>query len=695
MSKWYSFHIKNEILFWFFALALLPLMLITTINYFYQKQHYINEATEQVDLALSKSLYNINRELEQVTRELLLLSKTPVTKQALIKYSDAFAKNQQFTLHNEFYEDFFSTVIQQNQFYDLFLINNEGDIVYTVIKEDDIGTNLVYGDYSSSNLAKVYHDSLTLFDVEFSDFAYYPPSLEDAAFAAIPVYGENDVLGVLAVQVDKNRIVSALNLTDGLGQTGHFLAARKDVKSGLISSIELNHNKKGKLFEARGDSPIHQAVQGKKGKGLFTETDGHEIIASWGYIPILRWGIVAKTDLKEVLLPVEKLWFYSVLLLFFVGLGIVIAIFLSIQRIVTPIERLTETAKTLSEGSLDTEIYVNSDNEIGELSRTFNEMAHSLKHSQETIQKYALDLEDQVKERTHELEFAQQKLQSANDEMKEFMAIIDKYLITSTTDKTGKIISVSQAFCDITGYTRSELIGKNHNIIRHPDMPENLYKGLWQTILQGNVWHGEIKNQRKDGSFYWVDSTITPTLDDQGNIKGFTSIRQDITDKKKVEDLSRTDQLTQLNNRHAMELIFNKEAERSSRYRRAFSIIMFDIDLFKSINDNFGHHAGDLVLVQIAKITKQIVRETDSIGRWGGEEFIIICPETSLDNAETLAEKIRFSIENYKFDGLGTRTASFGVAEYFPGESQESLIKRADDALYEAKRSGRNNVVSF
>jgi PAS domain S-box-containing protein len=126
------------------------------------------------------------------------------------------------------------------------------------------------------------------------------------------------------------------------------------------------------------------------------------------------------------------------------------------------------------------------------------------------------------------------------NELKKSLKTIDKYIITSNTDNKGIITSVSEAFCDISGYTKEELIGKPHSVVRHPDMDPDVYKELWLTITAGKIWQGDIKNLSKEGTSYWVKATISPSFDDDGNISGYMAIRQDISDSKKIQELNLT-----------------------------------------------------------------------------------------------------------------------------------------------------------
>jgi diguanylate cyclase (GGDEF)-like protein len=153
-----------------------------------------------------------------------------------------------------------------------------------------------------------------------------------------------------------------------------------------------------------------------------------------------------------------------------------------------------------------------------------------------------------------------------------------------------------------------------------------------------------------------------------------------------------TDSLTGLFNRHKLDATFLSEVERSVRYGQSLSVVMVDIDNFKRVNDVHGHQVGDMVLTSIANILRQSVRKTDTIGRWGGEEFMVICPNTDLDGAIVIAEHMRQSMQLHDFAMIGQVTGSFGVAQLEVGESVTVLLARTDAALYRAKTDGRNRV---
>jgi diguanylate cyclase (GGDEF)-like protein len=184
--------------------------------------------------------------------------------------------------------------------------------------------------------------------------------------------------------------------------------------------------------------------------------------------------------------------------------------------------------------------------------------------------------------------------------------------------------------------------------------------------------------------------------DEKGLMTRYNGLIEDITERKLAEEelkrLASTDKLTEAYNRTKFKEIIGREIERFKRYNQPLSIIIFDIDHFKDVNDRYGHSAGDYVLKTIADIVRENIRKIDYFVRWGGEEFMIISSETNLKEVYVLAERIRETIESYIFEDIGKVTISLGVTEFKENDTEDSLIKRADNAMYEAKKKGRNRV---
>jgi diguanylate cyclase len=164
---------------------------------------------------------------------------------------------------------------------------------------------------------------------------------------------------------------------------------------------------------------------------------------------------------------------------------------------------------------------------------------------------------------------------------------------------------------------------------------------------------------------------------------------------ERIEQLAIRDELTGLYNRRFLIECLARERSRAERLGAPFSVCLIDLDHFKSVNDTFGHAAGDALLRELPKLATAVLRSLDIAGRWGGEEFLLVLPGTGLDGARALGERLRSTVERARFDALGERrvTATFGVAEYARGEELSALLARADRALYAGKAGGRNQVV--
>lgn len=288
------------------------------------------------------------------------------------------------------------------------------------------------------------------------------------------------------------------------------------------------------------------------------------------------------------------------------------------------------------------------------------------------------------------------------EDIQSFNKIFDENIITSSTDTKGNIQTVSKAFCKISGYEKEELVGKSHNIVRHPDMPKSLYEELWNTITKGQTWKGEIKNLKKDGTYYWVKAVIEPKFNKNGDITGYFAIREDITDKKRIYELSITDGLTSLYNRRYFNDTAHNFVLESVRNNKVFAFVLLDIDNFKKYNDTYGHQDGDDVLIQVANSLKvTFKRGDDQVFRLGGEEFGVLISSKTKINIMDLIEEARANIENLKIKHeknppLNVVTASFGALiislDSNVNIKVENIYKKADEQLYKAKENGRNTI---
>lgn len=246
------------------------------------------------------------------------------------------------------------------------------------------------------------------------------------------------------------------------------------------------------------------------------------------------------------------------------------------------------------------------------------------------------------------------------------------------TDMNNIVTFVNEAFIRTYGYNEDEIIGRDGNLLGKIDM------------------EGEFYHKRKDGSEFPVVLTMSILKDETGKDIAIVRIAHNITERKKMEEelmrLATTDPLTGAYNRTKFNEIIGREIERARRYGQRLSMIIFDIDHFKKVNDTYGHMVGDEVLKTVADIIKSNIRKIEYLVRWGGEEFMIIASGTDLKSAIALAERLKKVIEDYKFDKAGRLTISCGVTEFREDDTEDSFIKRVDDALYMAKNKGKNRV---
>ncbi|WP_295388351.1 diguanylate cyclase [uncultured Thiodictyon sp.] len=218
------------------------------------------------------------------------------------------------------------------------------------------------------------------------------------------------------------------------------------------------------------------------------------------------------------------------------------------------------------------------------------------------------------------------------------------------------------------------------------------------TGVPAEPFRGEMELLCKDGSTIWTEITARPLLGSDGRLIELAGVTRDIRQRKFIEiELNRhaaTDVLTGAWNRRYFEQTVADEMKRVARRGEPLSLVLLDIDHFKSINDRFGHLSGDQVLVQLCQLVRAHLRAADVFARWGGEEFVILLPHCQAADAGRLAEQLRALIADHPFSAVGTVTCSFGVAQRRPAETRDAWLKRADDALYAAKAGGRNRVCS-
>lgn len=270
------------------------------------------------------------------------------------------------------------------------------------------------------------------------------------------------------------------------------------------------------------------------------------------------------------------------------------------------------------------------------------------------------------------------------------------------TDLEGNIEYVNSIFTTITGYTKEEMLGKNPSILKSDQTPQSTYTDMWQHLIRGETWHGELINRKKDQSIYIESATISPVKQSDGKVTNYVAIKEDITEKKKseayIENLAHFDQLTGLPNRVMLNDRVTYLLGMAQRTNEPLAVMFLDLDHFKNINDTLGHTIGDQVLIEMGKRIKMTVRDEDTVSRLGGDEFIMLFPNTDSNAAMHIATKLITEISKTSIIEHNELiiTPSIGIAIYpNDGENFETLLKNADTAMYKVKNDSRNNFHFF
>ncbi len=271
-----------------------------------------------------------------------------------------------------------------------------------------------------------------------------------------------------------------------------------------------------------------------------------------------------------------------------------------------------------------------------------------------------------------------------------------------TTAVDGSLTYVSPAIERLRGITVEETMNQSLEQFYPPESAERIRRYFRRALAAAKngtelpPFRLEHEFFHKDGSMVAAEMQVIPHLDEAGRVVEILGVTRDITERKKFEaELKRlavTDPMTGVWNRRHGEELLCADLSQARANGRSLSLLMLDVDEFKAVNDTRGHQAGDRVLVEIGRRLVAVCRDTDMVARWGGEEFAILLHDCPLQESLTSAEKIRATIADTPFLDAGRVTASIGVAQANPQDDLRSWVARADKALYEAKRAGRNTV---
>ncbi len=329
---------------------------------------------------------------------------------------------------------------------------------------------------------------------------------------------------------------------------------------------------------------------------------------------------------------------------------------------------------------------------------------------QEKLAKHQNDLEDIVTERTKQLESSNIELQNEINERKEAevqirilsQAVEQSPISIAITDPSSNIEYVNNAFLKISGYSYAEIIGKKPSILQSGKTPLASYKALWEKLNAGDSWQGEFQNISKNGTLFWENVHISPILNKSGEVRHYLALKEDITLQKKQQETiqyqANYDLLTKLPNRFLILDRLTQQLLEAKRNGTQVAVIFLDLDNFKRINESLGHNIGDKLLVEATERLTRSARSGDTVGRSGGDEFVVILGGLSTQAERPVIENLlRQFREPFRLNARDfVMTVSMGIS-IFPddGVIASELLQNADSAMYHSKDLGKNTYSYF
>ena len=502
---------------------------------------------------------------------------------------------------------------------------------------------------------------------------------------AVPIRNDrNEIIGVLAgaSPVASQDLLSEI-LPSKLRMEGdlHVISPADDV---FVSSTDpANILQAG---PAAGSNPVYDRYkQGYEGSGISVDPRGVETLNSAKRVNSTGWLVFATLSTSAAFASIETLQseIYKNAALASIIIALLLWLFLYSQ--ISPLGRAAKTIDAMTAGHEELRpLPLEGSTEIRLMLDSFNR------------------LQDRITEQ-------QQTLHSREEQLRVAASVFEgtsEAIIVCAPDT--RIINVNRAFCRMTGYTESELVGQTPKLLKSGQHTRSFYEELWASLQTTGQWQGEIWNRRKNGEIYPERTTISTLYDEAGGVLRYIALAADITANKKAENeinsLAFYDPLTDLPNRRLLLDRLRQAMAYGVRSANHGALLFIDLDNFKTLNDTLGHDTGDLLLRQVAQRLSSCVREGDTVARLGGDEFVVMLQDLSNDplEAASLAEVVSEKLlavcsQPYQLAGCTHHsTTSIGIA-LFVGhkESIDELMKRADLAMYQAKASGRNSLRFF
>lgn len=514
--------IGGKLLLCFLAVALLPLALAGSWAVRHAANTLRNEVTTNLSSAVDAKARQVDTYFSEARHNVTTLAHNPSIIDAMQRFDAAYhgggansvdyaAVDDELRPFLKYYQSYYE---DEDRYYDLFLISPQGDVVFTVMKEDDFATNLLTGPYRDTELARAFQTAATSHVTDISDFRHYAPSDEPAGFITAPVLKGERLVGVVALQMSVREIDELAADYTGLGHTGEIVFASREGEE-LLFVAPLRHDPQAAFqrkvrFGSQDSVPVQQALQGRKGSGIAIDYRGKETLAAWRYLPQIRWGLVVKVDTSEAFASARSLqqWF---LVFGIVTMAVAALVALIVSRsISSPIARLIGSVRSIAAGGIQQRVDVTSTDEIGQLGDEFNRMA----------------------ERLHE------NIEELSEQESRTQAILDSTadaILTIAEDGTVK--SFNAAAARMFGFRSSEVVGHNVAMVV-PSFAGSHFNETFETALVSATSRllgseSEVLGRRHSGEDVPLALRVAE-MPFRGE-RTFIATLQDITERKRAD----------------------------------------------------------------------------------------------------------------------------------------------------------------